>query len=72
VDLDVYASLAGYPVPKEKRWSFLGAWAARELLALPIWMLAMVGDEVGWRGKTYKVLRDGEVARIPEGAKGSV
>ncbi|KAI0322705.1 nucleotide-diphospho-sugar transferase [Amylostereum chailletii] len=63
VDLDVYASLAGYPIPASKRWGFLVAWAARELLALPIWTLAMVGNEVEWRGKRYQVLRNGEVTR---------
>lgn len=63
VDLDVYASLAGHPLPPSSRWPFLCAWVARELLALPIWILAMFGSEVEWRGKKYQVLRDGEVKR---------
>lgn len=63
VDLDVYASLAGHPLPAAKRWQFIGAWGAREILALPIWMLAMFGSEVEWRGKKYQVLRNGEVVR---------
>ena len=61
VDLDVYASLAGHPLPSSSRRSFLCAWIARELLALPIWILAMCGNEVEWRGEKYQVLRDGEV-----------
>jgi ceramide glucosyltransferase len=64
IDLDVYASLAGHPLPTVLRWQFMGAWAARELLALPIWMLAMLGSEVEWRGKKYQVLRNGEVKRV--------
>ncbi|KAF5385286.1 hypothetical protein D9615_001382 [Tricholomella constricta] len=63
VDLDVYASLAGHPLPTSIRWEFLAAWAARELLALPIYMLAIFGDEVIWRGNRYQVLRNGEVRR---------
>ncbi|KAG5653355.1 hypothetical protein H0H81_000977 [Sphagnurus paluster] len=61
VDLDVYASLAGHPLPATIRWQFLTAWAVRELLALPIFLLAICGDEVVWRGNKYQVLRNGEV-----------
>ena len=64
VDLDVYASLAGHSLPDYMRWTFIAAWMARELLALPIWFIAMVGDEIGWRGQRYKVLRNGEAARV--------
>jgi ceramide glucosyltransferase len=63
VDLDVYASLAGHPLPSAVRWQFGAAWAARELLALPIFLLAIFGSEVSWRGQTYRVLPNGEVAR---------
>jgi ceramide glucosyltransferase len=63
VDLDVYASLAGHPLPAAGRWAFLAAWAARELLALPIWLLAIGGSEVEWRGRRYAVMRNGEVRR---------
>ncbi|KAG1875578.1 glycosyltransferase family 21 protein [Suillus subalutaceus] len=61
VDLDVYESLAGHPLPADRRWWFFTAWCLRELLALPIWFLAMLGNEVIWRGKKYEVLRAGEV-----------
>jgi ceramide glucosyltransferase len=60
VDLDVYASLAGHSLPVGKWRSFLVAWAVREVLAFPIWVLAIVGDEVEWRGRRYRVLRNGE------------
>lgn len=63
VDLDVYESLAGHPLPADRRWGFICAWCLRELLTLPIWFLAMLGNEVVWRGKKYKVLRAGEVER---------
>jgi ceramide glucosyltransferase len=61
VDFDVNASLANHPVPSENRLAFMGAWAARELLAFPIWSLAILGDKVEWRGKTYRILPNGEV-----------
>nr|GAT47832.1 glycosyltransferase family 21 protein [Mycena chlorophos] len=66
VDLDVYASLAGHPLPAEQRWSFIAAWAARELLALPIFLFAIFGSEVIWRGRRYTILRNGEVARAEQ------
>ncbi|KAG2138535.1 glycosyltransferase family 21 protein [Suillus clintonianus] len=61
VDLDVYESLAGRPLAADRRWLFIGAWCLRELLALPIWILAMLGDEVVWRGKRYEMFGAGEV-----------
>jgi ceramide glucosyltransferase len=67
VDLDVYASLAGHSLPVGTWWSFLVAWAVREVLAFPIWVLAVVGDEVDWRGRRYRVLGNGEVERVPRG-----
>jgi ceramide glucosyltransferase len=67
VDLDVYSSLAGYPVPTAKRMELAGAWLLREFLALPIWMLAMVGNTVEWRGQQYTILRNGEVSVVGKG-----
>lgn len=64
VDLDVYASLASQPVPMKMFPQFLLAWMARELLALPIWTLAMFGNEVTWRGERYRMLPRGEVERV--------
>ncbi|TBU63739.1 glycosyltransferase like family 2-domain-containing protein [Dichomitus squalens] len=70
VDLDVCASLAGHPVPADKRWQFIGAWALRELLALPIWTAAIVGNEVEWRGKRYQVMQNGEVQKAGNERRG--
>ena len=44
--------------------TFLAAWAAREVLALPIWMYAMLGDDVTWRGNRYRILASGEAVRL--------
>lgn len=58
LDLDVYASIASN---KEKIDSaFVLAWAGREILAFPIFLLAIFGDEVVWRGQKYEVLKNGE------------
>lgn len=66
VDLDIYTSLAGHPIPAGSRWCFITVWMVREILALPIWLLAMVGNSVEWRGQTYRIIRKGEaeVARL--------
>ncbi|GAA5956524.1 hypothetical protein JCM21900_000601 [Sporobolomyces salmonicolor] len=52
-------------------FAYFQAWALRELLALPIWVFAMLGDTVGWRdeGKVYKVRRDGSVRELREGER---
>jgi len=68
VDLDVYASLAGHPLPRGKWRSFLVAWVVRELLAFPIWLLAIVGNEVEWRGRRYRIGRNGEGECVQGGA----
>lgn len=65
VDFDVYESLAGRPLPSEKRWRFLAAWFIRELLALPIFLLAIFGNEVVWRGQTYQITKSGRAKRSP-------
>lgn len=63
LDLGVYAAVAGHPLPSKDYSSFLPAWALRELLAFPIWLVAVVGSDVTWRGQTYTVLRDGKVRK---------
>ncbi|KAI9434838.1 glycosyl transferase family 21-domain-containing protein [Lactarius indigo] len=62
IDLDVYASLAGHALPSSERWGFLVAWVVREVLAFPIWFLAIIENDVEWRGRRYKVMRNGELA----------
>ena len=61
VDLDIYRSIAGHPLPQGSRTSFFIAWWIRELLAFPIWLYAVIGSQVTWRGKKYRMLRNGEV-----------
>jgi ceramide glucosyltransferase len=61
VDLDIYCSLAGHPPPQGSRTNFFIAWSIRELLAFPIWLYAVIGSQVMWRGKEYRMLRIGEV-----------
>ncbi|KAH9969097.1 glycosyltransferase family 21 protein [Russula dissimulans] len=67
-DLDVYASLAGHPLPRGKWRGFLMAWVVRELLAFPIWLLGIVGSEVEWRGRRYRIDRNGEGESVRGGA----
>jgi len=68
VDLDVYASLAGHPLPfGVEWWKFIGAWAIRESLAFPIWAVSIWGSTVEWRGKKYVVSLNGEVTEAGRG-----
>ncbi|PPQ67087.1 hypothetical protein CVT25_005688 [Psilocybe cyanescens] len=64
IDLDVYSSLAGHNLRKKDWISFLSAWVGRELLAFPIWVIAIVGDEVIWRGKRYRMVKNGEARLV--------
>lgn len=38
------------------KWIYI--WILRELLALPIWISAMIGHEIDWRGKPFKIKQD--------------
>jgi len=71
VDLDVYAALAGHPVPASIRFEFIRAWFCRELLALPIWSYAVFGNEVSWRGRSYRVLSNSEARHVEAPSKRS-
>jgi ceramide glucosyltransferase len=65
VDLDVKSSLAQNHHALGQRWRFIRSWLCRELLAAPIWLWAMSGDSVTWRGKLYRLLGSGEVQAVP-------
>ena len=64
IDLDVYASV-GARRP-EQMVHFIFFWLARELLALPIFLIAVIGNNITWRGQRYKVLRNGEARVLTE------
>lgn len=65
VDIHVLSSLrCGNPLPDAESKYFFGAWCMRELLAFPIWLWAMVGSTVTWRGKRYRILQDARAARM--------
>lgn len=68
VDLDIYRSIAGHLPPQGSRTSFFIAWMIRESLAFPIWLYAVIGSQVTWRGKKYRMLRNGEVVSVKPSA----
>lgn len=43
---------------------FVRAWLSRELLALPLYLYAMVGDKIVWRGELYELQRDGTGVKV--------
>ncbi|KAL9116876.1 MAG: hypothetical protein Q9187_006593 [Circinaria calcarea] len=61
-----------FPIPPfigtGRTWSFrrwLGAWLGREILAFPIWAVAIFGGvTVKWRGKTFRVSMDARVREV--------
>ncbi|KAG8780311.1 hypothetical protein FRC15_009633 [Serendipita sp. 397] len=64
IDLDVRYCLASTPFSSwHECFTFILAWAGRELLAFPIWLYAIFGNEINWRGVKYRMLRNGEVER---------
>jgi len=69
VDLDVYATLAEKPLARNQQLPFVFAWFLRELLALPIWAYAVIGNQMDWRGRKYVIIKNGEVR--PASAVGS-
>jgi ceramide glucosyltransferase len=68
VDMDVMRSLAvrlQNPQGSSPDFvEFIFAWALRETLALPVWLMAMCGSTVTWRGVPYHILANGETERV--------
>lgn len=64
IDLSVRDTLVGEPLQGEEWWAFVRAWGMREIMAFPIWLFAMIGNEVDWRGGKYRILRNGETRRV--------
>lgn len=45
--------------PVLRNWQeWLQTWLMREILALPIWVIAMAGHEINWRGKPFMIKKD--------------
>ncbi|KAG8748015.1 hypothetical protein FRC10_009767 [Ceratobasidium sp. 414] len=63
-DLHVYSVLATHHIPSDQLASFCVAWVLREILTFPIWLRAVVGSEVEWRGTKYQMRKNGEVDRV--------
>lgn len=60
-DFLVLLSLAPDPVEQKRDLGRLVlAYAAREVLALPVWAVAVAGNDVVWRGRRFRVLPDGK------------
>ena len=63
VDRNVFYALSGgTPLPDDEALLFTFAWILRELLALPIWLWAILGSTVDWRGQRYRILSSGRAA----------
>lgn len=39
-------------------WLWMQVWAMREAFALPIWVTAMAGHTINWRGRPFKIKKD--------------
>lgn len=64
VDVDILSTLAGEPLPRSRLWTFFRAWVYRELLAFPIFLYAVFGNEVEWRGQKYRITSRGEAMKV--------
>lgn len=70
MDIGTMVALAPEPMRTDEWPLFACAYIGREVLALPIWLVAMTGNEVTWRGTRYVVLPNGK-AREVEGDGGN-
>jgi ceramide glucosyltransferase len=61
LDLGVRRALStNVSEPRGSTAGFVLAWMVREVLALPVWLYAMMGSVVVWRGQRYRILGSGE------------
>lgn len=51
-----YKTLNTDPMGDLLHWSMV--WCLRELFAFPIWLIAILGQEIDWRGKPFKIKPD--------------
>jgi ceramide glucosyltransferase len=66
MDLMVVGALRGEYLKGRELVDWLFVWAVREMLALPVWLKAMLGgDEVIWRSTSYRILKNGKYEKIP-------
>lgn len=63
VDLNVRFLFTGVPLAPSERVETVAAWLGREFLAFPIWLFAIWGNEVDWRGAKYRVMGHGITAK---------
>ncbi|PVG00203.1 hypothetical protein CPB86DRAFT_813258 [Serendipita vermifera] len=69
IDLEVRYTITSTPFESSgERWAFIFAWLGREALAFPIWIYAMFGNHISWRGVNYRILGDGEMVRDEQGS----
>lgn len=47
-----------------KAQKFIQFWLLREVLAFPIWVIAMCGSEIEWRGQQFQILSDLTAERL--------
>jgi ceramide glucosyltransferase len=65
VDLGLRWYLTGTPFKSAGEGClFVLAWVGRELLTLPIWMSAIWGSEIEWRGVKYTLSRGGIMSKV--------
>lgn len=57
-DPPMWLSKSNLPPLKRPFRAWLQVWIMRELLALPIWISAMVGHEIDWRGRPFRIKPD--------------
>lgn len=50
--------------PQRTVVGWLRTWLLRETLALPIWLAAMAGHEINWRGKPFMIKKDLSVEEL--------
>lgn len=51
------------PLSRSK-WRWFQIWLMRELFALPIWIVAMLGHKISWRGKPFMIKKDLSASEI--------
>lgn len=43
---------------KRSFWLWVQVWGMREVFALPVWLTAMAGHSINWRGRPFKIKKD--------------
>lgn len=65
-NVDLRSKIPYTSIPVKSLKQFISVWIQREILAFPIWVMAMLGSSIDWRGQPFRIKADLTAERLPD------